>query len=240
MESKRKSIYITIFVITTIVASCVAVYFKINGDKRISEIEQASNGNNTQENTQYGSNKTDTESTVVEKTVKEYKFYPELDSAKCINPYENAKYELRISQELVTLTCLVNSDRKSAVLTTDWEYAHNVWGFTPNGGNGAYEQYNADNFSSEIVSVISTGWGQTSDYSTLLFLMKDGSVEYIPVYKAYKTGTFKSFGKISGVTDIAYIGNATATYGEEPIAMKADGTFYRLSELLEKTGNYTF
>ena len=42
MESKRKNVYITIFVITTIIASCVAVYFGISentGKKEIKELE---------------------------------------------------------------------------------------------------------------------------------------------------------------------------------------------------------
>ena len=42
MESKRKNVYITIFVITTIIASCIAVYFGISentGKKKIKELE---------------------------------------------------------------------------------------------------------------------------------------------------------------------------------------------------------
>ena len=35
----RKNIYIIVFVITTIVASCLAVYFKIDGDKKLANIE---------------------------------------------------------------------------------------------------------------------------------------------------------------------------------------------------------
>ena len=40
--------------------------------------------------------------------------------------------------------------------------------------------------------------------------MKDGTVEYVPVYNAYKTSNYNSRGKISGVTDIVYIGNVSA------------------------------
>lgn len=63
--------------------------------------------------------------------------------------------------------------------------------------------------------------------------MKDSSVEYIPIYKVYKTGTFKSYGKISGISDISYIGN-TDGYGPcTPIAMKVDDTFYQLPTILK-------
>ncbi len=39
MENKRKNIYIVIFVITTIIASCVAVYFGIMGNKEANDLK---------------------------------------------------------------------------------------------------------------------------------------------------------------------------------------------------------
>ena len=39
MESKRKNVYIVIFVITTIIASCVAVYFGIMGNKEVNDLK---------------------------------------------------------------------------------------------------------------------------------------------------------------------------------------------------------
>lgn len=241
MENKRKNIYIIIFVITTIVAACLAVYFKVDGDRKVNSLQR-----NLQENT-LSQNNEETKSEEVtkldenkttERIVTEYKFYPDIDSSKCIN--SQGKYAKRISYEFIPLACVVNSDNKTANLTTDWSYATKVWGFVPNGGNGIYENKEVKNFSNEIVDVISTGWGQTADYSTLLFLMKDGSVEYIPVYKAYKTGNFASYGKINGVSDIVYIGNATVNNYNAPIAMKTDGSFYDLSYILKDTGNYSF
>lgn len=43
MENKRKNIYIVIFVITTIIASCVAVYFGIVGNKENVKLKQQIN-----------------------------------------------------------------------------------------------------------------------------------------------------------------------------------------------------
>lgn len=243
MESKRKNVYIVIFVITTIIAACAAVYFKVDGDKKINEVEvkleeQNVNKNNTQSNANIESK--NTENKTIEKVVEKYKFYPDLDSSKCINPQGDEKFEKRVSYEFTPLSCVVKSDNKTAALTTNWEYATKNWGFIPNGGNGIYEQRKVDNFSGEIVDVIATSWGHTSDYVTLIFLMKDGTLEYIPVYNAYKTNNFKSYGKVEGVSDIAYIGTANVSGLCMPIAMKADGTFYQLATILEKTGNYNF
>lgn len=252
MESKRKNVYITIFVITTIIAAGLAIFFKVDGDKKLksmeAKVEENLGDNNGDElvksEVSTNSNKKDTKGSsqteTVEKIVKENVFYPEIDSSKCINKQDGVEYKKRISEELVPLTCIVNDDKKSATLTTDWNYASKVWGFVPNGGNGIYEQKNSNGFQGEIVNVISTGWGQTADYSTLLFLMKDGTVEYVPVYNAYKTSNYNSRGKISGVTDIVYIGNVSANGYCEPIAMKSDGSFYILSEMLKGTGNYNF
>lgn len=241
MESKRKNVYITIFVITTIIAAGLAIFFKVDGDNKLksmeAKVEENLGDNSAQESRIDVSLDNKTEAKNVET---KYVFYPEIDSSKCINKQEGVEYKKRISEELVPLTCIVNDDKKSATLTTDWNYASKVWGFIPNGGNGIYEQKKANGFGGEIVNVISTGWGQTADYSTLLFLMKDGTVEYVPVYNAYKTSNYNSRGKISGVTDIVYIGNVSANGYCEPIAMKSDGSFYILSDILKGTGNYNF
>ena len=184
MESKRKNVYITIFVITTIIAAGLAIFFKVDGDSKQRKIEAkleenvgANNGDElVKSEVSTNSNKKDTKGSsqteIVEKIVKENVFYPDVDSSKCINKQDGInEYKKRISQELVPLRCIVNDDRKSATLTTDWDYATKAWGFIPNGGNGLYEQHNSNGFGGEIVDVISTGWGQTSDYSTLLFLI---------------------------------------------------------------------
>ena len=39
MESKRKNVYITIFVITTIIAAGLAIFFKVDGDKKVKNME---------------------------------------------------------------------------------------------------------------------------------------------------------------------------------------------------------
>ena len=39
MESKRKNVYITIFVITTIIAAGLAIFFKVDGDNKLKSME---------------------------------------------------------------------------------------------------------------------------------------------------------------------------------------------------------
>ena len=53
MESKRKNVYITIFVITTIIAAGLAIFFKVDGDKKVknmeAKVEESSKEVNTNE-----------------------------------------------------------------------------------------------------------------------------------------------------------------------------------------------
>lgn len=42
------------------------------------------------------------------------------------------------------------------------------------------------------------------------------------------------------MVEMEYIGNVSANEYREPVAMKSDGSFYILSEILKGTGNYNF
>ena len=100
MESKRKNVYITIFVITTIIASCAAVYFylKATNNKLVAgnkESEVASQENQTTTNVD------------VAKEVKEKIVYknvmPELDPNKCIEgSKDGGTYQLRVADSFST------------------------------------------------------------------------------------------------------------------------------------------
>ncbi len=96
------------------------------------------------------------------------------------------------------------------------------------------------NFDKKVIEVLFTGFGQATGSETILFLMEDGTVEYIPYRKAL-TGEMKSYGAIPNVTDVVklFVG-ASETIGGSVniIAQRADGTFYLLDSNLNATGNY--
>lgn len=94
-----------------------------------------------------------------------------------------------------------------------------------------------------IVDVFVGGFGNGMGNETMLFLMEDGTVEYMPIMKAYKEKNYRSHGKIPGVENVIKFMNGDyyhIPYGpySNVFAQRADGKFYSLAEILYETGNY--
>lgn len=92
---------------------------------------------------------------------------------------------------------------------------------------------------SHVVDVKLGEFGHGPGGLTILILMDDGTVEYIPVEKALSSG-FRSYGKINGVEGIIGLHavelNEGCTGGRDMIAQKANGEFYELFKILEDQG----
>ena len=103
MENKRKNIYIIIFIITTIVASCVAVYFCVIGNNKVNELQLkvdeliAKNKNQVEkeETILDDNNKDAVEEKIVEKVV-EKSIIPKYDPSKMKNKPDNIEYSYNI------------------------------------------------------------------------------------------------------------------------------------------------
>ena len=239
MESKRKNVYITIFVITTIVAATLAVYFgleykKLKEDNSKQDVSVKESTSLDEKNEEKG------EVTVkeVEKVVEKFSLPTSIDSSKCIN--QKGEYKLNIGDESSYVVCSMDDTRTKATLGIYWDRISKVYGVSPNGGMGNYDTREVT-LNGKVKSVVCTSFGQTGDYCTVLFLLEDGTVEYIPLRKAVMNNNFNSCGKISNVSGVSYItGNVSYANGHAIIGLKDDGTFYNLSELLMKTGDYNF
>ena len=100
MESKRKNVYIVIFVITTIIASCVAVYFGIIRDSETKELQskvddliaKSDNQEKKEETTLVDENVNNKEIEVKEKIV-EKSIIPKYDISKIKNKPDNVEYD---------------------------------------------------------------------------------------------------------------------------------------------------
>lgn len=246
-NNKRKNVYIVIFVITTIIAACVAVYFgvmKNNCDKEINELT-ANIQNNTNEDT--ADNNCDDNVKVVEKEKVVYQnARPTFDATKCINEDSNFEYNLENRADFNGVTCLINKYTKGANLSISWNTVKEDWGINkPNGVKEDYQSIEINNFNQEILDMNIYVFGHESKGATIVFLMKDGTVEYIPVYKALMNNDFKSYGKISELKDIVEIsgGECSGKIGggyASIFAIKQDGSFYNLQPILLNTGNFYF
>ena len=89
-------------------------------------------------------------------------------------------------------------------------------------------------------------FGQATGGECILFLMEDGTVEYIPLLKDINdnwgqqdnTKKANSYGKLDGVKDIISLIPAEADGYHTILARQVDGTVIDLNEALSATGNY--
>ena len=101
-------------------------------------------------------------------------------------------------------------------------------------------------FDKKVIQVLFGEFGQGAGAETILFLMEDGSVEYIPFYKEISKSNWNtlsdaekmnSYGAIKGVTNVVMLYNMTVDSdlsGYNSVgATRKDGTFYNLYDFDE-------
>ncbi len=96
-------------------------------------------------------------------------------------------------------------------------------------------------FSGKVEEIELAEIGQEASGSYFLFLMGDGSVEYISLVDLLDTNNLASRGKIQGLNNIVRIKNISARENEgsgwsTALAFDTDGNFYDVNNLLEKQG----
>lgn len=92
-----------------------------------------------------------------------------------------------------------------------------------------------------VIDIAFGRFGNGFGYECFLFLMDDGTVEYVPYFLAIKENNFRSRGKLEGISEIIkfhVINNAHNVNGSggyrTVLAQRADGTFYDLSSTINK------
>ena len=99
-------------------------------------------------------------------------------------------------------------------------------------------------FEKEIKDIYFGGIGQDATGDIILFLMSDGTVEYIPVYQALLSNKIEgltSYGVLPNITDVVkfYMVNASAGMSGSVsiLAQTKDGTLYDLAPIINDTSN---
>ena len=109
-----------------------------------------------------------------------------------------------------------------------------------------YEIIDTKAFDKKITQVLIDGSGQDVSSMAILYLMEDGTVEYVPLLKDINdnwgqqdnTKKVNSYGKLEGVSDIVSLISAEADGYHTVLARKADGTVINLSDAFRATGNF--
>ena len=137
----------------------------------------------------------------------------------------------KLTAQKNTTTTITNDNKNVEDKTTD---------------TSTYEPIDTKTFDKKITQVLIDGSGQDATSATILYLMEDGTVEYVPILKDINTNwsqtdntkKFNSYGKLNGVSDIISLIPAEAQGYHTDLARKVDGTVINLADALKATGNF--
>ena len=142
----------------------------------------------------------------------------------------------------------VDKTRKTARISYNGATVSNAFGlnWVTATDTSTYELIDTKTFDKKIVQVLIDGSGQDASSATILYLMEDGTVEYVPILKDINTNwsqtdntkKFNSYGKLNGVSDIISLIPAEAQGYHTVLARKADGTVINLADTFKATGNF--
>ncbi len=161
------------------------------------------------------------------------------DLTKITNALENT-YVLSRSYDGITATL----DDTKTVVTIGF-YSNITEGFAlylPDGYDEEYFNTTKEiQFTKQLKDIYIGGFGEDLSNDTILFLMEDGTIEYLPIRNNLQTDpdNLKSYGTLSDLTDIVLFYSATKNgSGTTILAQASDGTIYDLQSIAGATGNY--
>lgn len=156
--------------------------------------------------------------------------------------------EYGLSDTAVGISVNVDKTRKSVRISYNGATVSNSFslGWVTASETYSYELIDTKTFSKKISQVLIDGSGQSASGTAILYLMEDGTVEYVPILKelntnwsqADNTKKFNSYGKLNGISDIMSLIPAEATGYHTVLARKADGTVIDLADTFKATGNF--
>ena len=169
----------------------------------------------------------------------------DFDTSKIVNSNGNAD-TYTLANYGHTINISLDETRKVVTLSYNRKVLSDT--YTLNWDLTGVEDYVYENkqltFEKEIKDIYFGGIGQDATGDIILFLMSDGTVEYIPVYQALLSNGIEgltSYGVLPNITDVVkfYMVNvSTGMSGSVSIlAQTKDGTLYDLAPIINDASN---
>lgn len=164
-----------------------------------------------------------------------------LDEGKCLNSEIEGPWLITDDRSALPIWIKVDADG-GAQVSVDWDALREECGYADSIGTGSRDASIKINTSGPVVDLLNGDFGDGCGSDTLLLLIEDGTVEYVPIRKAVaKEGTIQTYGKVPGVEDVVKLYTAThmGLYSSRRlVAQRADGDYYDLTTILMETGDY--
>jgi len=162
-----------------------------------------------------------------------------------VNKQENTAYSASISDSFYSNKGIVATASshwdKTVNIAINWSHLNSI--FNQEEEDSPLTQSYEINFVNNVADIFLAQFGQSYNGGTFLFLLEDGTVEYMPLQAVYKTKEIKSYGKIPGLTGIRkfYHGSSSSISGHigggwMAFAQAADGKIYQLYTILQEAG----
>ena len=233
MESKRKNIYIAVFVITTLIASCLATYFGITKNSESQELQAKIDELNNSINDTNSSNIDSSNTPSKEDLVKKFNSIT-YDSNKITSindPDFDSSIFTRITKDYHQL-CYVSLvlDSQDVEITYANSLLENI---TTNVQPNMVQHI--EGFNQKITDFIVGGYSQDIIFPMAFFLMEDGTISYLNTKKAAQTGDFTVSHNLNNLKNIVKLERLSG-YVDGYIAIDIDGNSYNLArQFIEET-----
>ncbi len=159
----------------------------------------------------------------------------QFDTSKVANA--NGSYTLTVPTHADGINISLDAARTTVTLSINATLVNEAYslGWFTAAESYVYEPHNIT-FNQKVVDIFFGGIGQDATGDVILFLMEDGTVEYIPVKTALQAGmdNLKSYGALSNLTDVVKFYQANATSYVTILAQTKDGTMYDLQPIIPR------
>jgi len=170
-------------------------------------------------------------------------------TTKCAEiSYDLKTNEYGFRASMAGISVDVDKTRKSVSISYNGKRVSDSFGlgWTTAADTTSYQIIDTKTFDKKISQVLVDGAGHDATNSAILYLMEDGTVEYVPILKELNTNwsqpdntkKFNSYGKLNGVSDVISLIPVEAQGYHTVLARKADGTVTNLSDIFKATGNF--
>ena len=168
----------------------------------------------------------------------------DFDASKIVNGNETQYYLTNYNS---TINIRLDETRQIVTLNYNRKILSDTYGL--NWDTTGMDEYTYEDkqltFDKNIKDIFYGGVGQDASGDIILFLMDDGTVEYIPVYQALSTSGIDglvSYGALQGVEDVIKFYTAYAMVGltgnySTTLIQTEDGTLYDLAPIINDASN---
>lgn len=192
--------FIVIFVITTIIASCLAIYFAINGSKEIKVLEDKINSFNSKNDISSNIEKDNIQNTNTSNNYEDVRPSEKIDTSDIIDISKNLNNDMYLSKRFDNVKTKISNGKAYVAFTTD-EIGTSKYGKELN------KYYEMLNVNSKVID-ISILKIPTSGYPIFVMLMEDGTLQktkFVEGSDIICNGKIEDYENITRIDDVEII-----------------------------------